>query len=66
MERRVVVTGMGAITPIGNNIEQYWDGLKNGKLGIDFIKGFDAVHGSYLRISFRGPAGCRTRFSLWL
>lgn len=30
MERRVVVTGMGAITPIGNNIEQYWDGLKNG------------------------------------
>lgn len=41
MERRVVVTGMGAITPIGNNIEQYWDGLKNGKLGIDFIKGFD-------------------------
>ena len=41
MERRVVITGMGAVTPIGNNIEQYWDGLKSGRNGIDFIKSFD-------------------------
>lgn len=31
--KRVVVTGLGALTPIGNNIEEYWDGLKNGKSG---------------------------------
>ncbi len=43
MERRVVITGMGAVTPIGNNIEQYWDGLKNGKCGIDFITYFDTA-----------------------
>lgn len=42
MERRVVITGMGALTPIGNNVAEYWDGLKNGKNGIDFITKFDA------------------------
>ncbi len=31
--KRVVVTGLGALTPIGNNIEEYWDALKNGKSG---------------------------------
>lgn len=41
MERRVVITGMGAVTPIGNNVDEYWNGLKNGKCGIDFIKYFD-------------------------
>lgn len=40
--RRVVVTGLGAITPIGNDIASYWDGLKNGKNGIDAITRFDA------------------------
>ena len=38
MERRVVITGMGAVTPLGNNVETYWENLKNGVLGIDFIK----------------------------
>ena len=32
-EKRVVVTGMGAITPIGNNIEEFWRGIKNGECG---------------------------------
>lgn len=41
MENRVVITGMGAITPIGNNVEDFWNGLKNGKCGIDFITEFD-------------------------
>lgn len=41
MERRVVITGMGALTPIGNNVSEFWDGLKNGKNGIDFITHFD-------------------------
>lgn len=37
MERRVVVTGMGAITPIGNNVNEFWNNAKSGKLGIDFV-----------------------------
>ncbi|WP_244833064.1 beta-ketoacyl-ACP synthase II [Clostridium sp. BJN0001] len=37
MERRVVITGMGAITPIGNDVEAFWDNAKLGKSGIDFI-----------------------------
>lgn len=44
MERRVVVTGLGAITPIGNNIKEFWDGIKEGKCGIDEIKGFDTTN----------------------
>ena len=41
MERRVVVTGIGAITPIGNNADEFWKGLKEGKCGIDTITAFD-------------------------
>lgn len=41
MERRVVITGMGAITPIGNTVEEFWNGLKEGICGIDYIKKFD-------------------------
>ncbi|MFA8435661.1 MAG: beta-ketoacyl-ACP synthase II [Marinifilaceae bacterium] len=40
--RRVVVTGLGTINPIGNNIAEYWDGLKNGKSGAAPITRFDA------------------------
>jgi len=39
--RRVVVTGLGAITPIGKNISEYWQGLSDGVSGCDFIKQFD-------------------------
>lgn len=42
MERRVVITGLGAITPIGNNVEEFWNGIKEGKCGIDEITRFDA------------------------
>ena len=41
MNRRVVITGMGAITPIGNNVDEFWSNAKEGKLGIDFIKSID-------------------------
>ena len=34
MKRRVVITGMGAITPIGNSVPEFWDGIKEGKVGI--------------------------------
>ncbi len=40
--KRVVVTGLGALTPIGNNIEEYWDGLVNGKSGSAPITYFDS------------------------
>ncbi|MCK0158579.1 beta-ketoacyl-ACP synthase II [Cellulophaga sp. F20128] len=40
--KRVVVTGLGALTPIGNNIEEYWDGLINGKSGCAPITYYDA------------------------
>lgn len=39
--RRVVVTGLGAITPVGNNLHEYWEGLKNGVSGSDIITRFD-------------------------
>ncbi len=44
MEHRVVVTGMGAITPIGNSVEEFFTGVKEGKCGIDFINSFDTEH----------------------
>ncbi|MAZ26893.1 MAG: beta-ketoacyl-[acyl-carrier-protein] synthase II [Cytophagaceae bacterium] len=39
--KRVVVTGLGALTPIGNNIEEYWEGLRTGKSGCAPITYFD-------------------------
>lgn len=40
--KRVVVTGMGAITPLGNNLNDYWEGIKTGKSGAAPITLFDA------------------------
>ena len=40
--KRVVVTGIGALTPLGNNVQDYWNGLVNGVSGADFITQFDA------------------------
>jgi len=40
--KRVVVTGMGALTPLGNNVQDYWNGLINGVPGADMITQFDA------------------------
>src|SRR5216110_1691724 len=40
--KRVVVTGMGALTPLGNTVNDYWDGLINGTSGADMITLFDA------------------------
>ena len=42
MKRRVVITGMGAITPIGNSVDEFWAGVRQQKVGIDFITRFDA------------------------
>ena len=43
-ERRVVITGMGAVTPIGNDVASFWDGLVNGRSGIGPITLFDPVN----------------------
>ena len=42
MDQRVVVTGMGALTPLGNSVDEYWAGLIEGRSGIDYIQSFDA------------------------
>jgi 3-oxoacyl-[acyl-carrier-protein] synthase II len=42
--KRVVVTGLGALTPIGNTLPEYWDALKNGKSGAAPITRFDTTH----------------------
>ncbi len=42
--KRVVVTGLGALTPIGNTVPEYWNALINGVSGAAFIKSFDTTH----------------------
>ena len=43
--RRVVITGMGAVTPLGNDISSFWNGVREGKCGIGPITLFDAADG---------------------
>lgn len=42
MKKRVVVTGLGAVTPIGNTVEEFWKGIREGKVGIGPITKFDS------------------------
>ena len=51
-KRRVVVTGLGCITPLGNSIESYWSGLLEGKSGASEITHFDA---SNMPVKFSCP-----------
>ena len=44
MRRRVVVTGIGCVTPVGNTVPEFWNALKEGKNGIGPITHFDATH----------------------
>ena len=39
--KRVVVTGLGSITPIGNNLQEYWQGLTSGRNGVGNVTLFD-------------------------
>lgn len=41
MKKRVVVTGLGAVTPIGNTVEEFWKGIRRGEVGIGPITRFD-------------------------
>ena len=42
MNKRVVVTGLGAVTPLGNDVKTTWENMKNGVCGIDTVTKFDA------------------------
>ena len=42
-KRRVVVTGLGAVTPVGNNVQTFWENVKTGKIGIGEITRFDTA-----------------------
>ncbi|MCX8014403.1 MAG: hypothetical protein N2748_00140, partial [candidate division WOR-3 bacterium] len=41
-DRRVVVSGLGVVTCLGNDVKTFWDNLLNGKSGISYISRFDA------------------------
>lgn len=41
MSRRVVITGLGAVTPLGTGVEKFWDGIKENKIGYSPIDHFD-------------------------
>ena len=43
MERRVVITGLGTISPVGNTVADFWNSLIEGKSGLNFIQGYDDV-----------------------
>ena len=43
MENRIVITGMGAVTPVGNNVEEVWNSLIQGRSGISKITKFDVT-----------------------
>ena len=43
MKKRVVVTGLGAITPIGNDVPTFWEGIKEGKIGFGPVTYFDTT-----------------------
>lgn len=43
MKKRVVITGMGAITPVGNSVSIFWKNLVNGVSGLNYVTGFDDV-----------------------
>ena len=43
MKRRVVITGLGAVTPIGNTVEEFWNGVRKGACGIGTITKFDTA-----------------------
>ncbi len=42
-ERRVVITGIGTVSPLGNDLKSTWEGLKAGKSGIDYITQLDTT-----------------------
>ena len=52
MKKRVVITGLGAVTPIGNTVDAFWDGIKKEQIGIGAITSFDTS-------DYKVQTGCR-------
>lgn len=50
MKRRVVVTGMGAVTPIGNTVEEFWNGIKAGK--VELVRSQNSIQ-QIIRLSWQ-------------
>ena len=46
--RRVVITGMGAITPLGNSVEAFWNGIKETKTGLSLINISEPTRRDYI------------------
>ena len=59
MNRRVVVTGMGCVTPVGSGWKNYWENLLAGKNGISLIAGFDSSEYGAKIAGEIGRASCR-------
>ena len=56
---RVVITGLGAVTPIGNTVHDYWEGLCSGRNGVESITLFDAsAHACPARLSLPSARPC--------
>ena len=51
MENRVVVTGMGVVSPLGNEVDTFWNNMKQGVCGLDFITSFDTSEGYDVKIA---------------
>lgn len=61
--RRVVITGLGAVTPIGNTLDETWEGIKAGKCGIGNITQFDC---SDFKIQIAAEVKILTLHNLWI
>lgn len=51
MENRVVITGMGVVSPLGNDLDSFWNNMKQGVCGIDFIEAFDTSEGYDVKVA---------------
>ena len=51
MKNRVVITGMGVVSPLGNDLDVFWDNMKKGVCGIDFISSFDTSDGYDVKLA---------------
>ena len=65
-KRRVVVTGLGAVTPIGNNVKDFWAGIRAGKVGIGPITKFDTTDYKVKRTLMQKTIWIRDRQDVWI
>ena len=61
--KRVVVTGMGAITPIGLNVDEFWDGIHQGKIGFSEITQFDTTE---YKVKIAGNVKALKERTIWI